>query len=257
VQTVPFVWDEEDPLGLSGCLIRSVSDYNAKYNRFIQWVRQMDGHTPLWNPAEMILWNADKSYLLDLEKQGVPTIPTAWMAAGSTTADLVNAMESRGWTDAIVKPVIGLGAQNLHRVELNDPNTEKALAQLHVEREVLVQPFLPSVRVRGETSLIYIGGELTHTVRKLPASGDFRVQKPWGGWSEDCEPSPAELDTATLTLSCLDSVPLYARVDLIADAAERPLLIELELIEPDLFFRHEPAAAAQLAEAIVTNLEAQ
>lgn len=257
VDPVPIVWDHSPPdwVGIDACLIRSVSDYHVKYERFVDWVEQVGEATLLWNPQAMTLWNADKTYLRDLAEKGVPTIPTHWLERGETTR-LADVMEERGWDEAVLKPAIGLGAQNLHRVRRGEPEGQRALESLLARHAVLAQPFLPSVPQRGETSLVYIAGELTHAVRKRSDEGDFRVQKTWGGSSCLCDPTAAELEVARAALTCLDVTPLFARVDLVPDAASSPLLIELELIEPDLFFRHEPRAAGALAEAIVARLPA-
>lgn len=255
VSTVPLVWDHDTPdwTEFDGCLIRSVSDYNRKYEAFSGWVEQVGASTALWNPPDMTMWNAEKKYLRDLGDSGVPTIPTLWLEPGDY-AHLDEALAAQGWDDAIVKPAIGLGAERLHRVRRGDGD-QPPLQRLLTQHTVLVQPFLPSIREHGEISLIYIDGELSHTVRKRPAGDDFRVQKTWGGTSEPCEPTPAERNVAELAMGVLDGTPLHARVDLVASDTGAPLLIELELIEPDLFFRHEPDAARRLAEAITVRLE--
>lgn len=254
IEPVPIVWDEEaDWTRFDACLLRSVSDYHVKFKKFKSWIGDVAGAIPLWNSYDLTLWNSDKSYLRDLAEQGVPTIPTVWLPQGSGT-DLHELLDTEHWTEAIVKPAIGLGSQNLYRVKEGERELAQGLVDLQRDHNVLVQPFLHSVEERGETSLIFIAGELTHTVKKRPMAGDFRVQKPFGGTSETFEPTRDEEEVARQALDCLDAVPLYARVDLVASASGDPLLIELELIEPDLFFRHEPRAPALLANAIAELL---
>lgn len=254
VSTVPLVWDEGAPdwAEFDACLIRSVSDYNRKYEAFARWIDAVGARTTLWNPPAMTTWNAEKAYLRDLGDRGVPTIPTSWLERGDDT-HLDEVLSAEGWDDAIVKPAIGLGAEDLYRVRRGEGD-RPPLRRLLDRHTVLVQPFLPSIRECGETSLIYIDGELSHTVRKRPAGEDFRVQKTWGGTSELCEPTRAERSVADLAMGALESTPLHARVDLVNGGEGAPLLIELELIEPDLFFRHEPDAARLLAEAILSRL---
>lgn len=254
---VPIVWDDSAPdwKELDACLIRSVSDYHVKYEEFVPWVTSVGERVPLWNPAELMLWNSDKAYLRDLADAGIPTIPTEWLERTSNVR-LADVLAAHDWPDAIIKPSIGLASQNLHRVSVDNGVRESQLTleRLLAEHDVLVQPFLPAVMERGETSLIYIDGALTHTVRKRPMAGDFRVQKPWGGTSEPCEPTAGELEIAQAVFDYLGEAPLYGRIDLLPDPAGEPCLIEIELIEPDLFFRHEPAAATALAEAIAARL---
>jgi glutathione synthase/RimK-type ligase-like ATP-grasp enzyme len=255
VAPIPLVWDDDldDWAQFDACLVRSVSDYHLKYSKFSEWVKRVGDATTLWNPPGVTLWNADKSYLRDLADAGVPTIPTHWVERGND-ACLTDILDSHGWKEAVFKPAVGLGAQQLHRVRRGEDEAQQALDSLLTRHAVLVQDFLPSVSEHGETSLIYIDGTLTHTVRKYPGADDFRVQKTWGGTSTTCKPTRTERDVADMALSQLDETPLYARVDLVIDQAGTPALIELELIEPDLFFRHEPTAAACLAEAIAVRL---
>jgi glutathione synthase/RimK-type ligase-like ATP-grasp enzyme len=222
LEPVPFVWDDHLPdwAGIDACLIRSVSDYHLKYEEFVEWVKWIGETTMLWNPVEMTLWNADKAYLRDLADAGVPTIATHWLERGSTMR-LADLLDQNSWEEAVLKPAVGLGAQDLHKVRRGEPEGQRVLERLFAKQAVLAQPFLPSVPEHGETSLIYIAGELTHTVRKRPGSDDFRVQKTWGGTSSLCVPTAAELGVASEALDCLDPAPLFARVDLVADAASR------------------------------------
>ena len=255
VSVVPIVWDDEDPdwSQFDACLIRSVSDYHMKYGQFVNWVTRVGAATSLWNSPDLTLWNANKAYLRDLAAGGVPTIPTEWIPRGSDI-NLIEVLDFHGWTRAVAKPMVGLGAQNLLRVSRGDDEGQRAVGALLQQNGALIQPFLPSVEVEGESSLVYFGGKLTHAVKKRPAAGDFRVQKTWGGTFEDWEPNSAEIGVARAALDHIEPTPLFARVDLVTGPSGDPLLIELELIEPDLFFRHEPAAAGQFADVIATRL---
>ena len=171
---VPIVWDDPEPdwSQLDACLIRSVSDYHVKYDEFVSWVTSVSNHVPVWNPVDLMLWNSDKAYLRDLADAGVSTIPTVWLERLSDIR-LADVLAERGWPDAIIKPSIGLASQNLHRVRTDDGGREAQLAleELLAEHNVLVQPFLPAVMERGETSLIYIDGALTHTGEEAADGG--------------------------------------------------------------------------------------
>jgi glutathione synthase/RimK-type ligase-like ATP-grasp enzyme len=152
-----------------------------------------------------------------------------------------------GWERLVIKPAVDLGAMNLVRVDAE--MAERLLARY--ERPVLIQPFLPSVSSHGEASLVYLGGELSHSLRKRPAGGDFRVQPLYGGTHEAIEPSAAELHAAERALAVSPGDPLYARVDLIPGEDGSPLVIELELIEPSLYLDVEPRGADVLARAML------
>jgi glutathione synthase/RimK-type ligase-like ATP-grasp enzyme len=254
IRSVPVIWDDESVAWheFDACLIRSVSDYHLKQEAFLDWLQRLSGAIPVWNEPDLVAWNTDKFYLRELDSLGVPIIPTHWLEKGSKV-DLADLLEGQGWNDVVLKPRIGLAAQRLLRVDGSRTEDQAALDTLLVDYGVMVQPFLPSVVERGETSLILIVGELTHTVRKRAGEGDFRVQRCWGGTSVLCQPTAAELEVAERTMALLGNSPLFARIDLV-EGPSSPCLIELELIEPDLFFRDMPVAAKRLANAIATAL---
>lgn len=254
IRPVPVVWDDDSVAWseFDACLIRSVSDYHRKLEAFLEWLQRLSSALPVWNEPELVAWNTDKSYLRQLNSHGVPIIPTCWLEKGSKVK-FVDLLEARGWDDAVLKPIVGLAAQRLLRVDGTRGEDQAALDDLLADFGVMAQPFLPSVVKRGETSLIFIAGELTHTVRKRAGEGDFRVQGCWGGTSVLCQPTTAELEIADRTMALLNPCPIFARIDLV-EGPSSPCLIELELIEPDLFFRDMPEAAGHLANAIATTL---
>ncbi|HEV2727002.1 MAG TPA: hypothetical protein VGV34_01840 [Solirubrobacterales bacterium] len=233
------------------CLVRSTWDYHEKYPGFLAWTGRVEAATTLRNPAPLIAWNSDKTYLRELAEGGTRTVPTAWAARGAD-ADLEAILAERGWDEAVVKPVVDLGARNLHRVQRGERST--ALEDVLRRHDAMVQPFLRSLEEHGETSLIYIAGALSHAVRKRPAAGDFRVQSIWGGTAAPAQPEPSQLELAEQALSQLDEPPLYARVDLVKDLDGNSALIELELIEPNLYLTTSPDAAGRLADAVLAQL---
>jgi len=203
-------------------LIRSVWDYFLRHDEFVRWVESVP--VPMWNPADTIVWNSEKSYLRELGSRGVRTIPTAW--DGEVP-----------WEDAIVKPTVAGGSLGLRRASRGE----------RIEPGEMAQPFLPEVVSAGELSLVFFDGEFSHAIRKTPKEGDIRVQPEHGGRVEPAEPTGEELEAAQAVLEATDRDLLYARVDFVGDS----LLIELEAIEPRFFFEHADAGAARrLAEAL-------
>lgn len=247
------VWDEAgiEWGGFDLCLVRSTWDYHDKHEEFLAWTRRVAAATALRNPAELLAWNSDKRYLRQLGEAGVPTVPTLWVERGSGL-DLEAELVARGWDEAVVKPVVDLGARNLHRVR--PAEAPRALAAVLERREAMVQPFLPSLEAEGELSLIHVDGAFSHAVRKCPAPGDFRVQSIWGGTAAPADPEPQHLEIAKQALAQLAEPPLYARIDLITDLEGNPALIELELIEPNLYLKTNRTAADRLANAVVGRL---
>jgi glutathione synthase/RimK-type ligase-like ATP-grasp enzyme len=247
-EAASVVWDEEgtDWGETDLCLVRSTWDYHDKYDRFLAWTRRVEAATALHNPADLIAWNSDKRYLRELGDAGVPTVPTLWVEPGAEV-DLESELSARGWEEAVIKPVVDLGAKNLHRVRADE--APRALSTVLERQDAMVQPFLPSLETEGELSLIYIDGQFSHAVRKQPAAGDFRVQSIWGGTVSAAEAEAEHVEVAEGALAQLDAPLLYARVDLVTGLDGNPALIELELIEPNLYLSTDPAAAERLADA--------
>jgi glutathione synthase/RimK-type ligase-like ATP-grasp enzyme len=252
-EAASVVWDESaDWNEFDLCLVRSTWDYHEKHEQFLAWTRQVETKAELRNPADVIAWNSNKTYLRELAEQGVRTVPTAWAGRDSDT-DLEEILAQRGWKEAVVKPVVDLGAKNLRRVRAGAGGGQQALAAVLERHEAMVQPFLPSLEEEGELSLIFIEGTFSHAVRKRPATGDFRVQSIWGGTMSSAEAETRHLELAEQALALLDEVPLYARVDLVSDLSGDPALIELELIEPNLYLSAHPTAAECLADAVLAR----
>lgn len=256
VESEMVAWDRKGDWGrFDACLVRSTWDYHEKHSEFLAWARGVEATLPLWNDAKTIAWNSDKRYLRELAAAGVRTVPTVWVERGSG-ADLDEVLRGEGWKEAVVKPVVDLGARNLQRVRHGEGSA--ALEAVLRRGDAMVQPFLPSIEDQGELSLIYIAGRYSHAVRKRPVEGDFRVQSIWGGTFAPSDPDPAHRELADRALAQVTGVrrtPPYARVDLVNDLHEDPCLIELELIEPNLYLNTHPPAADALANAVVTHLQ--
>jgi glutathione synthase/RimK-type ligase-like ATP-grasp enzyme len=151
--------------------------------------------------------------------------------------------------EIVIKPAVSSGAFGAGRFAAGDPAARDHLLGVLEAGDAIVQPYLPSVAARGERSLIYLGGQLSHSVNKQPAAGDYRVQEHHGGRVSRHEPSEDEIAVAQAALAYLDAPLVYARVDLV-HGEDGPMVIELELIEPELFLGVEPSAPARLAELV-------
>lgn len=250
------IWDggERDWGKYDLCLVSSTWDYHEKHPEFLAWTRRVGAATALHNPAELVAWNSEKTYLRELAEAGVPTVPTVWVGRDEEL-DVESVIAERGWEQAAIKPTVDLGAKNLRRVRAGAGEAQSALRAVLTRGKAMIQPFLPSLETEGELSLIYIDGELSHAVRKRPAPGDFRVQSIWGGTVEPAPPTPAAIEIGDGALAQLHEPPLYARVDLVACLSGDLCLIELELIEPNLYLVTHPPAAAALAEAALLRID--
>jgi glutathione synthase/RimK-type ligase-like ATP-grasp enzyme len=177
----------------------------------------------------------------------VPTIPTVWTEPGGVAESAAEIAEL-GWETVVIKPVIDRGARNLVRVETD--LVEQMLGAFDVP--TMAQPYLPSVAAEGELSLVYVGGELTHSLRKLPARGDFRVQPQYGGTHEAEVFGSVIREIASGAMAVAPTEPLYARVDVVG-ADDGPAVIELELIEPALYIDIAPPTAERVADALLAS----
>ena len=233
----------------------STWDYHKRRDEFRDWLRRVGAETRLENPPELVEWNMDKRYLAELEEAGVPSVPTIWAEVGEEE-EAAEEARRRGWDPAIVKPVVDLGAERLKKVHVG----EVAEALREIGEPSLVQPFLESLSRSGELSLIHFRGELSHSVLKTPAEGDFRIHEHLGGSYRTVEPPDAAVGAARDLLSLLaggevgpvglpGTPPLYARVDLVGGPEGELCLGELELIEPALYLHIAGPEATERAAA--------
>jgi glutathione synthase/RimK-type ligase-like ATP-grasp enzyme len=244
------VWDDPsaDWSSYDAVWIRSTWDYTARHAAFLDWLEVVSATTELWNPAPVVRWNSHKSYLLDLADRGVEVVPTVLVPAGEVLG-LDRVLDDQGWTDAVIKPAVSVGAIGAARVHRDD--APGWMPEPHLG-DLLVQPMMTGV-TQGETSMIAIDGRVTHAVRKIPAAGDFRVHVEYGGREVAHETEPAELELAARALEAVGRPLLYARVDCV-DTEKGPMLMELELIEPSLFLPlAPPTAVAALGDAVAAR----
>ena len=232
-------------------VIRSTWDYFDRLDEYLQWAVHVDSVSRIINSPRVIRWNSHKGYLLELAEVGIPVLPTLALARGAT--DPVERMVATGWGEVVVKPAVDGGARGALKAPAGSPEAADHLRALVRTADTIVQPYAPSVEA-GEVSLFFFGGELSHAVRKVPKPGDYRVQALHGGSEEVHVPTDAELDVATRAMGLAPDTLVYARVDLI-DVDGQPTLMELELIEPDLFLRMAPGSGARFAAAVVAALD--
>lgn len=231
-------------------LFRTTWDYFDRFEEWKSWLTSTSELTEMINPYSIINWNMDKHYLGDLEQKGINIPDTRYIEIGEQTS-LEELLAETGWTDCILKPCIS-GASR-HTYKLN-PDTsadhEAIFQQLIAEEAMMLQPFQKNVVEKGEVSLMVMGGEFTHAVLKVAKPGDFRVQDDFGGTVHLYDPSPEEIAFSEKAVAACDPQPNYARVDIIRDNKDQLALIELELIEPELWFRLNPKAATVLAKSL-------
>jgi hypothetical protein len=205
----------------------------------------------VWNAPAIALGNVDKIYLQQLESRGIAIPGTRWLERPDASS-IRGAMSDAGWAQAVLKPRIAATAYGTFLVTTDTALADDDLVPARASG-ALLQEFIPQIAEHGETSLIYCDGVFSHAVVKQAKAGDFRVQKDFGGSVALTTPSAGMLAFGDRVMTTVPRPCLYARVDLV-DTPRGPLLMELELIEPELFFRAAPEAAATFAAAIVSRL---
>jgi glutathione synthase/RimK-type ligase-like ATP-grasp enzyme len=248
------VWNDPavDWSAASITVLRSTWDYHAAHDAFLAWADNVDRRTRLHNPPALIRWNSHKSYLLDLERAGLPVVPTRILRAGDAV-DARTLAAGFACERLVLKPAVSLDGHGVFAGRAGDAETDSVLHGLLTSGDVVVQPFVAGVVERGEISVTFIEGVACHAVRKRPAAGDFRVQTRLGGSVEPSSMPGAAAVIGERALATLADAPLYARVDLVEDAGGFRIT-ELELIEPSLFMSFAPRTADVLAQAILRRI---
>jgi glutathione synthase/RimK-type ligase-like ATP-grasp enzyme len=255
IEVTPMPWTEIDPFAsvdAAPILLRSTWDYHRVPTMFGIWLQALqDSRRTVWNSPAAALGNIDKRYLRQLEERGIAIPKTRWIDRPEV-ASVRGAMAGEGWAQAVLKPRIAATAYGTFLIaedtELNEDDLSPARAS-----GALLQEYVAEIADRGETSMVYCDGAFSHAVVKHARAGDFRVQKDFGGSVEAATPSPEMVAFGDRVMATIPEQPLYARVDVV-ESARGPLLMELELIEPELYFLVSPEAAGRFAVAIQQRL---
>lgn len=237
-------------------VFRTTWDYFDRFGEFTAWLGRVAEATALCNPAALVRWNTDKHYLADLADRGVPVVESRFIERGHSVT-LSGVLAETGWADAVVKPCVSGAARHTYRVSPAtaaglDPVVERLLA----DESLMLQPFQRDVTVSGEDSLMVFNGRYTHAVRKTPKAGDFRVQDDHGGTTRAHTATAEQIELAERAVAACRPAPAYARVDLVRDNRGQLAVMELELVEPELWLRYFPPAADEFAKAVAERVAA-
>ncbi len=245
-------WDDAgaDWSGFVALIIRSCWDYHVRHDEFMQWLDALErARVPVFNPVPLVRWNMDKRYLRELQQRGIAIPETQWLERGASQS-LHELLSAAGWTDAIVKPAISASATDTWRTSAEGAAADESRFRVLTQRAaVLVQRYVSEIETRGEWSLVFIDGKLSHSGLKRPRAGDFRVQKEHGGSVAPSDPPPAVVHASQAVMDALPHECMFARIDGVETNAGY-VLMEAECIEPDLFFRFRPQSRVELARAV-------
>jgi hypothetical protein len=256
VKTHAVIWDAPDVTWntYDAVVVRSCWDYHLQPSAFSAWLTTLERlQAPLWNPAPLLRWNLHKSYLRDLQAQGVAIPPTCWLDRGSH-ADLGSLFADQGWEEAVIKPAISATAYQTWRTTRTQADYDQPdLAAGLQHADMLVQQFMDPVVKDGEWSFVFFRKQYSHAVLKKAKPGDFRVQDDFGGTVEVVSPGVELIEQAGQIINCIAGPLLFARVDGIERDGQL-VLMELELIEPFLFLKSHSNAIERFARAILAVL---
>ncbi len=231
-------------------IFRSTWDYFDQFSNFRNWLDLIKNQCYLINPYEQINWNLDKHYLLDLQKLDLPIVESVFVSK-KTQLNLETISKSKNWKDIVIKPTISGAARHTYHLKNDEiKKFQDKWLSLTNNEDFMVQEFQKNILSTGEIAVMIFGGEYSHSVQKKAKKGDFRVQDDFGGSVEKINPSLEIIELAEKTIKSLKTMPLYARVDIIFDNVSNPVISELELIEPELWFRFKEESAYKLAEIV-------
>ena len=254
VDAEPVAWSRRDVDwdAYDVALLRSTWDYVDHLREFLDVTGEIaESRCTLLNPVGAVHWNADKHYLDDLERIGVPIVPLV-RGTPAEASRILTAVDEAGWHELVLKPAIGVGGSGVVRTDA--AGLADALGALSPATEVMVQPFADAIVAEGELSFAFLGGEPSHVLRKRPAAGDFRAHGIYGGTVEAMDPDPVDVAAVAAMLDRLPFDLLYARFDVVRFAG-RLAVLELELIEPMLYLGLAPGSAGRLADATIARLD--
>jgi hypothetical protein len=242
-------------------VVRSTWDYTERPRDFRWWAQRVGQVTRLLNPPSVIAWNIDKTYQRTMESAGLPIVPTIWMDPERNFNARAIHTRFPAFGHFVIKPTVSAGSRDTGRYDAGE-TPSRALAITHVKdllgagRHVMVQRYLKQVDTVGETALVYFDGVLSHAVRKAPLlEGPYRAGEMDGVLYKEEVMTAREPSEALPTLvPGVDGTLPYARVDLIPDDEGNPVVLELELIEPSLFFAQAPGSVERFVDTIVARL---
>ncbi|MCM0606016.1 MAG: hypothetical protein KA715_07990 [Xanthomonadaceae bacterium] len=256
-------WETFDEFeSIDALVFRSPYNYFKKYKEFGEFlIRAERVGVKTFNSIQTVRQNIDKRYLRSLESSGVKIIPTQWFMKDDLEGfNSKFKFNKRPNETLIVKPTVSANSYSTLRISLADASDIKFAIGKVLEQATcaMVQPYLSEIETEGEWSMIYAGGKLTHTVRKFPKTGDFRVQEDHGGSTILMNAPIAVLEAGEKTLKWVQEfngeMPLYVRVDGVESKDDGFLVMEVELTEPSLYFTHSPKSVSEFSAVLLKNL---
>jgi len=249
-------WDNPDFdfLKTKITLFRTIWDYFHRFDEFSKWLEETKDKTQFINHPDLIYQNIDKHYLQNLSKQNINIPPTLFINKDEKRT-LNEIFIKSDWKDAVLKPTVSGAGRHTYKIsDKNIASYEKIFNELIQKEDMMLQEFQNNIYEKGELAFMIFNGKFSHAILKKAKKGEFKVQDDFGGSVHKYKASQEEIKFAEEVVSVCNPKPVYARVDIIFDNNNKPAVSELEMIEPELWFRFHPPAAELFADAILKIL---
>lgn len=250
-------WDDQDMDWSSTrhIFFCSTWDYFDRYIEFSAWLEEVCKKTQLINPKELVYWSLDKHYLLDLKNAGI-RIPNTVFIESKENRTLSEIIEHLNWKEFILKPAISGAARHTYRFTKESAQKyESIFKELIAQESMLIQEFQHNILTKGEVAFMVFGGKFSHAILKTAKEGDFRVQDDFGGTVQNYSPTEHEIAFVEKAFAACTPLPVYARIDVIWNNDGDLCIGEIELIEPELWFRMDEKSAERCAHATKEYLD--
>ncbi len=232
-------------------LFRTIWDYFHRFDEFSKWLDETKDKTTFINSPELIRWNIDKHYLQDLKNKGI-NIPNTLFIKKGDKRELVDLQRITKWNQIVLKPAVSGAGRHTYKLTLENIEQHEIIYKKLIDKEdMLFQEFQENITEKGEIAFIVFNGKFSHAILKKAKKGEFKVQDDFGGTVHSYKPTKEEIIFAEKVVSVCEPMPTYARVDVMQDKNNQPIIGEIELIEPELWFRYYPPAADLLSDAIL------
>ncbi|WP_040158746.1 ATP-grasp domain-containing protein [Nigerium massiliense] len=262
------IWnDPNDWAGYQLLVLRSPWDYSQRPEDFLDWVDEVEQATTIRNHPTMVRWNYDKHYMDELAARGVPCVRSTFCGTG---AEVARSLASHGKHKVVVKPSISAGTTDTGLFVADDPHA-LALGELILGegKTVVVQPALGSVNQQGERSLVYLGGRLSHAITRgaILGLGGGYIEGRFSMPASPAEATPDEVAVGDLVIETVraamrarrlaedEATPVYGRIDLIRADDGRPLLVDADLFEPNVYLTQDAGAVDRYVAAVRAILD--
>ena len=236
-------------------LFRTTWDYFYQFNEFEQWLSRVSNLTQLIHSPEVIKWNLNKVYLKELEEKGIRIPETTILNIGDGRS-LRQHFDSCGFDKVVLKPCVSGCARHTYVITAeNVLDYEQVYRELIEKEQLIIQPFQKKILTRGEVAHMVIGGRYSHSILKLAKPGEFRVQDDFGGTTSNYKANVEEINFVEQAIVACKYKSIYGRVDVVWDNNNQLAVSEIEMIEPEMWFRYYPEAADKLAQEIFKEVD--